>query len=200
MLAVKYPNMAERFLITRLNRDPRNPTHSLADIVSKKIAGITIQEETPEEGFPDLTLALTIDYDQRLTVKTEWENVVGTQDFYYLQRAYSGDIASFKETGISGDDLILPEDERGFTRFYNFLRGFAFERASEQALLQEDHDKVKELKLEARQGWIRPLSGIKRSLAPHYVDSLVTRLHNLVTTGEEKKTPKDRVLDWIMSF
>lgn len=189
--------MPERYLITRVNRDPRNPAHSLAAVVSKKIAGITIQEETPEEGFPDLTLALTIDYDKRYTVQRAWEDVVGTQDYQYLQHAYGGETAFFKETEISGDDLILPEDGREFGRFYNFLRGFAFQRALEQASLQEEHDRVKELKLEARQGWVKPLSGVKRLLAPHYVDSLVTRLYNLVTTGEERKTIWDRLLDTI---
>ena len=142
---------------------------------------------------------MTTDYNQKDYVQEAWDRVAETKDFLCLQNAYEGNIDFFKETEISSEELILPENDRGFLRFYNFSRSLAYSRAIEQASLQEDHGRARQLKLEARPAWIIPLKGIKRILAPRYVDSLVTRLHNLVTTGEERKTFRDRVLDWLMN-
>ena len=116
-----------------------------------------------------------------------------------MAHAYAGDTEFFRETGISSTDLIFPNNSKRFLRFYNFLRSLAYDRAIEQAGFQEDPFRAKELRLEARGNWTPRFKWHQKLFVPRYINSILTRIYNLVTTGEEQPTIQDRVLDLIMS-
>lgn len=190
--------MPERYCITRMNLDPRDPTSSLAHIVFKREPGVMIQREVAEGEQLHPVLSLTVDSYNEQHIKNRWDSITVTPEFQYLVRAYQGDTEFFKETSISPTQLILTCTAKGFFRFYNFLRSLAYDRAIEQAEFQEEPYRAKELKLEARGNWTPRFRWYQKLLVPSYIDSILTRIYNLVTTGEEQPTMRDRALDFIM--
>ena len=191
--------MPERHLITRFNPDSRNPEFALVQVFSKKMPGISIDEQVPDEDDEYMgKLNLMVEEDHSDVIQTTWNRITDTYEFKYLQRACAGDTEFFDELEMSSNDVILPKDERSFMKFNRFLTRYAYHQAFERAQSQNNPDQVLELKLEFRKTWLPSLSPLQRRLAPHYIQSVVERLHNLVTTGEERKTFKDKVLDFIM--
>lgn len=179
--------MTERYFISKVSPDPRNPATSLARIVFRREQGVTIQEGVMET---DPTNAEDI--------RDKWDRITTTLDFHCLERAFNGDTEYFRETMISSANLVFPNNYRRFMTFYNFLRSLAYEQAIEQAQLQENHFLARDLKLESRRNWTPGFKWYQRRFVPGYMESILTRVYNLVTTGEEKPTMQDRALDFIM--
>lgn len=73
----------------------------------------------------------------------------------------------------------------------------AYDRAINEANHWGTIDEIIELKLQSRKDWAPAFSILQKKLASRYVNSLLDRLYNLVTTGEERKSFGDRLLDII---
>ena len=190
--------MSERHLITGFNPDPRNPEFALVQVFSKRMPGISVDEQVPnEDNNYEGTLNLLVESDPE-EIRTTWGKITSTCEFTYLKRASMGDAEFFKELEISSNDLLISNDESGFTKFNRFLTRYAYHQAINQAQSLENFEQLLQLKLEFRKTWLHPFSAHQRRLLPHYIQSVVERLHNLVTAGEERKTFKDRYLDWMM--
>lgn len=190
--------MPERYSITRINPDLRDPTFSLAIIVSNRLQGAVMQLEATGGNTPHPLMSLTVDSDNRDYAQRTWDKLTGTKEFTCLQSAYAGDTAFFRETAISSSEFILTDRPNRFYRFYDFLRALAYDRAIDLAQRQEDHYRVKELKLESRGNWTPRFKWYQKPFVPRHIESILTRVYNLVTTGEEQLTMRDRVLDLIM--
>lgn len=190
--------MTERYFITRVSPDPINPATSLARIVFRREQGVIIQREIAEGEQPHPVLTLTADQSNGYDIQNRWDRITDTQEFKYMIRAYEGNTEFFRENYISSHELIFPANAKRFFGFYNFLRAFAYTRAIRLAELEENYPRVRELKLESRTNWTPRLNPLQRHVAPAYITSVLTRVYNLVSTGEEQPTMQDRVLDFIM--
>lgn len=190
--------MPERHTVTTIDPDPRDPKYTLALIFLRETPGAMIQPEPLQSKSPKPMLSLTVNPNSRDYVQRTWDSITDTPEFSLLQHAYDGDIHFFRDNPISPDDLIFPNNLRKFMGFCNFLMTLAYDTAIRQADYQEDRVSERELKLEARKSWTPRLSKVRALLAPYYVTSVLTRVYNLVTSGEEKPTLRDRTLDLIM--
>lgn len=191
--------MPERHIVANLSPDPKQPAFTLARIFSQKVPGAKLDKQPPQEdNLYHGAIHLVVEEEQKDDVQRTWIEITSTNDFQFLQRACEGDVAISASEEYKAADFILPNNEASFWRFNNFLIRYSYQQAIIKAEVQEDFLQVKKLKLDARQAWAPKLSSIQRILAPYYIQSVVERLHNLVTNGEERKTFKDSVLDWMM--
>lgn len=191
-------NMSERKLFTTAFADFRNPELSLAKVVSQRVRGALLLPETPVGISSPPTVSLIVDPDYQEGVQKMWKAVTDTMDFTCLQKAFEGDTEFFGDTAISSEDLIFPASQAEYFSFYDFCRSWCYIRAKEYAELREEYGKIIDLKLEARSVWVPRLGSIQKGLAGPYVSSIVGRIYNLITTGEEKPNLKDRTLDLVM--
>lgn len=187
----------ERVRIAEATQSPWDPNLRLAKIFEKKNPGLRIQKEPLLDQEPPIEgrLVLTIDPSQSRTIEG-WQTIADTKDFLMLEHATNGEV-DFFEGEIEPEGTLIAKNYDGFNRFYDFTRALAFDRAIENAMQTEDYSYAKELRLRARKGWVPTLRGFKKTLATYYVNSILDRVYNLITTGEENASFFDRILDTV---
>lgn len=188
--------MPERVTIAKATESPWDPNLRLAEIFKRKKPGLQILAEPifDQDILLENRVVLTVDSVDSQQIE-DWDKVAETRDFVAIEQAASGNIRFFQESFMSSDELIISRDPKGFNRFYGFVRGLAYYRASEDMNRWGTIDQVKDFKLQSRKDWAPNLSPLQKKLSTNYVNSLLSRLYNLVTTGEEKASVWDRILD-----
>ncbi len=190
--------MSERRIFATLESTAKNPESSLLKVFSKKVKGFSIDRQDPnEDNYYMEAFHLMVDEEESDAAKDIWDKITATAEFSYLQKASEGEFEFFRELEMSSNDLIIAKDEKGFMRFNRFLIRHSHQKALDKAQLEDNHEQVRQLKLDFRRTWIPPFSPLQRRFAPNYIQSVMERLHNLVTTSEERPSFIDKVLDRI---